>query len=273
VSFCGGGDCFKLCANLRRATSRRAGIKTEYRAHSWYCKNNKTHTKPELDPALKFIEKYDGFYIDKRAVNNPAEGDEKVLYLTFDAGYENGNVEKILDTLNEENVPGAFFILDNLILRNTDLVKRMTDEGHTVANHTKNHKDMTKITDQSEFARQLTELEDIYRDTIGLEMAKFYRPPEGKFTEQNLKYASEMGYKTIFWSFAYADWDNDKQIPPDLAKEKVLSHTHNGSVILLHPTSATNAAILGDLIREWKSQGYRFGTLEELAHKQSTPAE
>jgi len=232
--------------------------------HNWYCKNNKTHTKPELDPALKFIEKHEGYYIDKRAKNDPAESDDKVLYLTFDAGYENGNVEKILNTLKEENVPGAFFVLDNLILRNTELVKRMTDEGHTVANHTKSHKDMTKITDQSEFSKQLTELEDIYRDKIGLELSKFYRPPEGRFSEQNMKYTNDMGYKTIFWSFAYADWDNDNQLSPSDAMKKVLAHTHNGSVILLHPTSETNAAIMGDLIREWKSQGYRFGTLNEL---------
>ena len=234
---------------------------SETTPYNWYCKNNKTHTQPTLPPEMAFIKNYNSYYLDDTHGDDSAD---KVLYLTFDAGYENGNVEKILNILREENVPGAFFVLDTLITSNTDLVKRMTAEGHLVCNHTKRHKNMTRITDKAEFAGQITGLEDVYREYTGLEMAKYYRPPEGCFSEQNLKYISEMGYKTIFWSFAYADWDNDKQMSPADAKQKVLAHTHNGAVILLHPTSATNAAILGDLIREWKAQGYRFGTLDEL---------
>ncbi len=238
---------------------------SETKAYGWYCKNNKTHTQPVLDSPLAFIEKYNTYYIDKKhGDDNP----EKVLYLTFDVGYENGNVEKIMDAMKEENVTGAFFVLDNVIKRNTDLVKRMIDEGHLVCNHTKSHKDMTKL-DKEKFNAQLTQLEDIYREYMGTEISKYYRPPEGKFSEQNLKYASELGYKTIFWSFAYADWDNNSCMSPEKAKEKVLAHTHNGAVILLHPTSATNAAIMKDLIKEWKAQGYRFGTLDELTANNS----
>lgn len=256
---------------LRAQTDEHVESKLKTAPYGWYFKKNSTHTQPDLDPPMKFIENYNGYYADKKHKN--PDDTEKVIYLTFDVGYENGNVARILDILKEENVPGAFFILDNLILRNTDLVKRMADEGHLVCNHTMRHKDMTKITDKSEFQKEIKDLEDLYREKMGLEMAKYYRPPEGRFTEQNMQYISEMGYKTIFWSFAYADWDNNKQMDPALAAKKVLNHTHNGAVILLHPTSATNAAILNELIYEWKSQGYRFGTLDELTDAGAGEAE
>ena len=227
----------------------------------WYCKRNKEHKQPTLDPKMAVIEKYDAYYVDKR---HGDDSGEKVLYLTFDAGYENGNVEKILDVLKAENVPAAFFILDNLIIKNTELVKRMAEEGHTVCNHTMKHRDMTRVTDIEEFRSELEGLATLYEEKIGIPMAKFYRPPEGKFTEQNLKFATDLGYTTVFWSFAYADWDNKKQMAETEAIKKVLDNTHNGAILLFHPTSETNAKILGHLIAEWRSQGYRFGTLDEL---------
>ena len=226
----------------------------------WYCVRNKDHKQPRADANMQFIEKYNGYYIDHR---HGDECEEKVVYLTFDAGYENGNVEKILDTLGKEQVPGAFFVLENLITRNTDLVCRMIKEGHTVANHTASHKDMTKL-GRDEFAAELKRLEDIFQEKTGSVMPKYYRPPEGKFNETSMKLADELGYKTIFWSFAYADWDNNQQMSRERAIAKILDNMHNGAVILLHPTSATNAAILGDVIQALKAQGYRFGTLDEL---------
>ena len=226
----------------------------------WYVRRNDAHRQPELDPSFSYIEEYDAYYVDKQA----AERGEKVIYLTFDAGYENGNVAKILDTMKAEGVTGAFFILDNLILRNEELVRRMRDEGHLVCNHTLRHRDMTKIQDKETFSRELSSLSDLYRERIGGEMARYYRPPEGRFNEDNLKMAKELGYKTVFWSLAYADWDNAKQPSREAAMKKILDNTHNGAVILLHPTSATNAAILPDLIRIWRQEGYRFGTLDEL---------
>ena len=227
----------------------------------WYCKRNKEHKQPTLDGEMSYIEKYDAYYVDE---NHGDTSEDKVIYLTFDAGYENGNVEKILNTLKEENVPAAFFILDNLIVKNTALVKRMAEEGHTVCNHTMKHKDMSKVTDFATFEAELTGLERLYEEKIGRKLAKFYRPPEGKFSEDNLRWATEMGYTTVFWSFAYADWDNKKQMSEEEAVKKVLENTHNGAIMLFHPTSATNAKILGRLIAEWKSQGYRFGTLDQL---------
>ena len=227
---------------------------------NWYFKKNDSHTQPPLPSEFSYIEKYNGHYLDRD------HGDactEKVIYLTFDAGYENGNVEKILDTLKKHNAKGCFFVLDNLIRRNTDLVKRMFDEGHTVANHTMKHKNMSDL-GRAELEKELYGLEELCLELTGHKMARLYRPPEGAFSEQNLKDASEMGFHTIFWSFAYADWDNSKQPAPDAALAKLLAHTHNGEILLLHPTSATNAKILDDFLTRLEKDGWRFGSLEEL---------
>jgi len=227
----------------------------------WYCVRAKEHKQPCADPTLSFVEQYGGYYIDHRHTSPDAE--DKVVYLTFDAGYENGNVAKILDTLKAEEVPAAFFILGNLPEAQPTLVRRMADEGHLVCNHTFTHKDMTgSRVDQ--LAEELSRLETACKDLCGVTVAKFFRPPEGKFDRLMLMEAQRAGYKTVFWSFAYADWDNQKQPQPAAARQKILENMHNGAVILLHPTSATNAAILGEVITTLKVEGYRFGTLYEL---------
>ena len=189
---------------------------------------------------------------------------EKVLYLTFDAGYENGCTAKILDTLKEKQVPAAFFLVGNYIRQSPDLVRRMVAEGHTVGNHTMHHYDMSRLSDKAAFSKELTDLEALYKETVGQELPKFYRPPQGIYSEENLKMAQELGYKTLFWSLAYVDWNNDSQPTKETAFAKLLPRTHNGAVVLLHSTSKTNAEILGELIDKWKAMGYRFGTLEEL---------
>lgn len=231
-------------------------------ALSWYCKRNNCHKQPELGYDLKITEKYDVYWCDKN--HTSIDEDDKVVYLTFDAGYENGNIEKILDALKADNVKATFFILDNMIIKNKSLVKRMIDEGHTVANHTLKHKDMTKINNIDDFEKELSSLEKLFKESYGIEMQKYYRPPEGKFTEENLKWAQDLGYKTIMWSFAYADWDNNNQPSAEYALNKILSNIHNGEVMLLHPTSSTNAEIMPMLIKELKKQGFRFGELDEL---------
>ena len=189
---------------------------------------------------------------------------EKVLYLTFDAGYENGCTAKILDTLKEKQVPAAFFLVGNYIRQSPDLVRRMVAEGHTVGNHTMHHYDMSRLSDKASFSKELTDLEALYKETVGQELPKFYRPPQGIYSEENLKMAQELGYKTLFWSLAYVDWNNDAQPTREAAFAKLLPRTHNGAVVLLHSTSKTNAEILGELIDKWKAMGYRFGTLDEL---------
>lgn len=202
------------------------------------------------------LRQYDAAYL-----GDPAE---KVLYLTFDAGYENGATEKILDTLKAHKVHAAFFLVGNYIQRNADLVRRMAAEGHIVGNHTMHHYDMSKISDEAAFTRELRDLEKLYAEVTDQELAKFYRPPQGIFSKENLAMAKKLGYKTVFWSLAYVDWQNDAQPTKEQAFEKLLPRTHNGAVILLHSTSKTNAEILDELLTKWEELGYRFGSIEEL---------
>ena len=202
------------------------------------------------------LSRYDAAYIGNTQ--------EKVLYLTFDAGYENGCTAAILDALKKHQVPAAFFLVGNYIEKNADLVRRMTEEGHIVANHTMHHHDMSRLSDKASFSKELTDLETLYRETTGREMPRYYRPPQGIYSEENLRMAKELGYKTVFWSLAYVDWNNDSQPTPEAAFSKLLPRTHDGAVILLHSTSKTNAEILDSLLTKWKEMGYRFGTLDEL---------
>ena len=187
---------------------------------------------------------------------------EPVLYLTFDAGYENGCTARILDTLAKHDVKAAFFLVGHYMQTNADLVRRMAAEGHTVANHTMHHPDMSKKSG-TDFEAELVNLEDLYRTVTGGELAKFYRPPQGVYSEENLRQAQSMGYRTVFWSLAYVDWQ-EAQPTREQALAKLIPRTHNGAVILLHSTSETNAQILDELLTKWKKMGYRFGTLEEL---------
>ncbi len=226
----------------------------------WYCVRAKDHAQPVADPPLREVEKYGGYYIDHRHTDPNAA--DKVVYLTFDAGYENGNVEKVLDAMRAEGATGAFFILGNLPTAHPDLVRRMAAEGHSVCNHTFTHKNLCGAP-AGELTAELKRLEEAC-SAIGVTISPYFRPPEGCFDTALLREAQTAGYKTVFWSFAYADWDNGKQPDPATAKRKIFDNLHNGAVILLHPTSATNAAILGDVLREIKAQGYRFGTLDEL---------
>ena len=189
---------------------------------------------------------------------------EPVIYLTFDAGYENGCTEKILDVLKKQEVSAAFFLVGNYMERNADLVRRMVSEGHTVGNHTMHHPDMSKITDEAAFQKELEDLEALYEQVTGQKLPKYYRPPQGTYSEENLKMAQKLGYKTVFWSLAYVDWNNDAQPSKEEAFSKLIPRIHNGAVVLLHSTSQTNAEILDELLTKWKEMGYRFGTLDEL---------
>ena len=202
------------------------------------------------------LRQYDAVYI--------GDTSRKVLYLTFDAGYENGCTAQILDALKKHQAPAAFFLVGNYIEKNPDLVRRMVEEGHTVGNHTMHHYDMSKISDKAAFSKELQDLETLFRETTGQELPKYYRPPQGIYSEENLKMAQELGYRTVFWSLAYVDWNNDSQPTAEQAFAKLLPRTHNGAVVLLHSTSKTNAEILDELLTKWKEQGYRFGTLDEL---------
>ena len=230
-------------------------------SYSWYVIRNKENKQPKSDSRYEFIEKYNAFYINK---DYSDESRDKVIYLTFDAGFSNESLESILTTLKEENVKAAFFILSNLIIKSPTVVKKMTEDGHFVCNHTSKHLDISKAKDKSQIEAEINKLEALYTDLTGEKMKKYFRPPEGRFSEESLSYINELGYKTVFWSFAYDDWNNDKQPSTEAAKEKIFANLHNGEIMLLHPTSKTNADILKDVIIELKSRSYRFGTLDEL---------
>ena len=247
--------CALLCTLFFLPVSAASG------GHSWYCAHVKDHARPELPRGMDFIRTMDGYFIDERPA--VAAGEDRVVYLTFDAGYENGNVARVLDALRDKDVPAAFFILSHLVESDAALVERMFREGHAVCNHTAHHKDMSKLEGEN-FLSELRALEDTVRETLGRELSPYYRPPEGRFSKENLALAQGAGYKTVFWSFAYPDWDNDRQPPAEGAVRTILENLHSGEVLLLHPTSATNATILPRVIDAIRAEGYRFGTLDEL---------
>lgn len=211
---------------------------------------------PVGNASADYLKQYHAYY-----AGSP---EEKKIYLTFDAGYENGYTPAILDALKKHNAKATFFVVGNYIKTSPDLIKRMVEEGHTVGNHTYSHPDMSKIADEASFKKEMESLESLYQETTGQELEKFYRPPQGKYSEQNLKMANDMGYKTVFWSLAYVDWYVDKQPTHDQAFDKLMGRIHPGAVVLLHSTSKTNAEILDELLTKWEAEGYTFGTLQEL---------
>lgn len=207
-----------------------------------------------------------------RAYNAYFVGDtsQPVIYLTFDAGFENGNTEAILDALKKHNAPGCFFLVGNYLDTAPDLVRRMLEEGHLVGNHTMHHPDMSAISEKEAFQKELADLEALYTEVTGETMPKLYRPPQGKYSEENLKQAQEMGYATFFWSLAYVDWYTDNQPTREQAFSKLIPRIHNGAIVLLHSTSSTNAEILDELLTRWEEAGYTFGRLTDLLPEQTS---
>lgn len=215
--------------------------------------------KPTGNATADDLKLYHAAYLDPT--------DDKVIYLTFDAGFENGNTPAILDALKKHNAPAVFFVVGNFLETSPELVKRMVEEGHTVGNHTYHHPDMSRISDMESFAKELGEVEKLYQEITGTEMVKFYRPPQGKYSSKNLQMASELGYHTFFWSLAYVDWIQNQQPTKEQAFEKLIPRIHPGAVVLLHSTSSTNAEILDELLTKWEEMGYHFAPLSDLAEK------
>ena len=223
---------------------------------SWGLSFQKEGYAPKAPATVEELSRLDAAYLGDTA--------QKKIYLTFDSGYENGCTAEILDILKAHQVPAAFFLVGNYMERNPELVRRMVDEGHIVGNHTMHHYDMSKYSDEIAFAKELTDLEDLYRDITGRQMEKYYRPPQGIYSQENLEMAKKLGYKTVFWSLAYVDWNNDAQPTREQAMSKLLPRIHNGAVVLLHSTSRTNAEILDEVLTEWKKMGYSFGRISEI---------
>lgn len=222
---------------------------------NWGLSFQKEGEPPVANATAEYLAQFDSVYC------MPAAEGEKKLYLTFDAGFENGNTEKILDALKKHGVKATFFLVGNYFETQPDLVRRMVQEGHTVGNHTYSHPDMSKIGDIDSFRQELEKNQALYKQLIGEDMPKLYRPPQGKFCESNLKMAKELGYKTVFWSLAYVDWYENDQPTPQQAYDKLLPRIHPGAVVLLHSTSKTNGDIMDELLSKWEEQGYSFGDL------------
>ena len=241
-----------LAVALAMGTIRGGALETG----AWGLSFQREGAPPTGPASVEQLRAYDAAYL--------GDTTQKVLYLTFDAGYENGCTAKILDVLKKHQVPAAFFLVGNYLERNPDLVRRMVEEGHIVGNHTMHHYDMSKISDKETFTKELQNLEALYRQVTGQELQKFYRPPQGIYSETNLEMAKALGYKTVFWSLAYVDWNNDSQPTREQAMSKLLPRIHNGAVILLHSTSKTNAEILDELLTQWEKMGYSFQSITEL---------
>lgn len=252
---------FDVLSKLKTQVLNPSSSTTEY---NWYFNPRNDGKQPTPIKEASFFNKYNAFYVGKES--------EKVLYLTFDAGYESGNTEKILDTLKKHNAPAAFFVVDHYIRTNPEMIKRMVNEGHLVCNHSKSHPSMATITDFNKFKSEITTVEDSYKEIIGKEMPKYFRPPMGKFSELSLKYTQDLGYNTIFWSFAYVDWLENNQPSHEDAKEKIYSRTHPGAILLLHPNSKTNADILDEVITHWEKEGYSLKSLDYLTGKSNSPS-
>lgn len=223
---------------------------------NWGLRFGKEGETPIGNASADFLSQYGAVYT--------GDTTKKVIYLTFDAGYDNGYTAGILDTLKKHGVPAAFFVVGNFMETHPELVKRMAAEGHIVGNHTYHHPDMSAISTAAGFEKELGDLEKLYKEITGTEMSKFYRPPQGKYSEQNLKMAHERGYTTCFWSLAYVDWYVDDQPTAAAAFAKLLPRIHPGAIVLLHSTSRTNCEILDELLSKWKEMGYTFASLQEL---------
>lgn len=193
---------------------------------------------------------------------------EKVIYLTFDCGYENGNSGQILDALKKHKAPATFFIIGTFLRDNPEIVKRMITEGHTVGNHTWHHPDMSSISTEDSFHEELESVETLFEKTTGKKMSPYYRPPQGKFSTRNLEMAKNLGYYTFFWSLAYVDWYENDQPSKEEAFEKLLGRIHPGAIVLLHNTSSTNAQILDELLTKWEQMGYHIAPLSNLVETQ-----
>lgn len=214
-------------------------------------------SQPTGNASAEKLKKYNAYYV--------GDNKEKVIYLTFDAGYENGNTEPILDALKKHNVSATFFVVGHYLESAPEIVKRMVDEGHFVGNHTYHHLDMSSISSKESFEKEMKDVENKFKEITGQELAHFYRPPQGKYSTNNLKMADEMGYHTFFWSLAYVDWYQDKQPSKEEAFEKLIGRIHPGAVVLLHSTSKTNGEILDELLTKWEEMGYTFRTLEDFS--------
>ena len=212
--------------------------------------------RPAGNASIDDLKQYNAYYA--------SDTDQKIIYLTFDAGYENGNTPAILDALKKHQAPAVFFVVGNFIKDNPDLIRRILADDHIIGNHTMTHPDLPQISSMDAFQKELQDVEELYTSLTGEAMTKFYRPPRGIYNTENLSMAKELGYSTFFWSLAYVDWIQDQQPSREEAFQKLLTRIHPGAIVLLHNTSSTNAEILDELLTKWEEMGFEFHSLKEL---------
>lgn len=230
---------------------------------SWYIKRDDNHGPSGCDETLELSE-YGAYYLDERVLDkNLDEQEQGVIYFTFDCGYENGYTEQMLDILKEENVPACFFVTQTYIRDNIDIVKRMKEEGHQVGNHTISHPCLPSRS-YEEIVHELNGCAEYMKEATGYDMDPYFRPPSGDYSAKTLAIARDLGFKTIFWSMVYMDYDVNKQPGVDYVINHFKKYHHNGAIVLMHNVSSSNAGALKTVIENLKSEGYRFASLNEL---------
>lgn len=222
----------------------------------WWLKRNENHQTPEVSDYID-LSKYDAYYVNPKCK-------KKKIFLTFDCGYENGFTPKILDVLKKQKVVAAFFVTKPFIREGIELIRRMKKEGHIVGNHTVHHKSMPTLSDRDN-KQEIIDCAEYCKEATGYEMDHFIRPPMGEYNEKTLKLTKSMGYKTIFWSMAYVDFDVNKQPGKQYVVEHFKKYTHNGAIPLMHNVSQSNAEALDEVITNLKKEGYQFESLKKLS--------
>lgn len=225
---------------------------------AWWMKRDPNHGPSGCDDTLN-LEDYDAYYLDKKA----SAAEDKVIYLTFDCGYENGYTEKMLDILKKEEVPACFFLTQTYIRDNIDIVKRMKKEGHLVGNHTVYHICMPEKS-YEEILKEVRGCADYMKEATGYYMDPFFRPPSGEYSARTLMLTKDLGYKSIFWSIAYLDYDVNKQPGVDYVVDHFEKYHHSGAIVLMHNCSSSNAGALEQVIANLKAKGYRFASLYDM---------
>lgn len=224
---------------------------------AWWFRRNTKHEPSGSGEAFN-IEPFDAYYLDEQATE-----EDKVFYLTFDCGYEIGFTPTILDVLKKHEVPAMFFVTQDFLTSHPDYVKRMKEEGHLVGNHTVRHLSTPDLTPE-EIQIELSTVAKTMLELTGYEIDSFFRPPMGEYSERTLQVTKDLGYKSVFWSIAYYDYDVNNQPGKDYVVEHFSDYHHNGCIALLHNTSQSNMEALEDVILLLKDQGYRLGSLDEL---------
>ncbi|ACL74952.1 polysaccharide deacetylase family protein [Ruminiclostridium cellulolyticum] len=250
----------RLIEGNRLAIDRDLSDKSSYpndKKRCWGMARQPNNQIPRADPGTpELLSKYGAKYL--------GDVSKKIIYLTFDEGYENGYTGQILDTLRDNNVKAAFFITGPYLKEHQDLVRRMVEEGHTVGNHTIHHPSLPEKND-TQIEEEVVGLDRAFSEKFGVRM-NFLRPPKGEYSERTLSITSKLGYCNLFWSFAYDDWYRDRVRGPEYTYKVVMRNLHNGEVMLLHAVSKDNADALGMIIKGARENGYEFGNVRDLAN-------